>query len=116
MAYDIAEELSKEVILDRTITTHGDTQAYLGMTEFYKQHLDKVWTVTRKADPQHLSITYIKKTRRSGWSKSMSVQTTLKARREACAALSMDIRTRCNVIIEKLIERGNGDITSQLHF
>ena len=24
--------------------------------------------------------------------------------------------TRCNAIIEKLIERGNGDITSQLHF
>jgi len=117
MAYDIAEELSKEDILVRTLTTDGDTQAYLGMTEFYEQHLDKVWTVTRKADPQHLSITQMKKARRSDWSKSMFPgRTTLKARREACAALSMDIRTRCNAIINKLKERGNGDITSQLHF
>ena len=31
------------------------------MTKFYEQHLDKVWTVTRKSDPQHLSIVQIKK-------------------------------------------------------
>jgi len=60
MAHVIAEELSKEDILLRTLTTDRDTQAYLGMTEFYEQHLDKVWTVTRKADPQHLSINQLK--------------------------------------------------------
>jgi hypothetical protein len=37
MAFDIAEQLSKEDILVRTLTTDGDAKAHLGMTDFYNK-------------------------------------------------------------------------------
>lgn len=36
MAFDIAEQLSKEDILFQTLTTDEDTKAHLGTSDFYK--------------------------------------------------------------------------------
>ena len=115
MAHDIAEQLSREDILVRTLTTDGDAQAALGMQDFYEK-LDSTWNVVRRADPTHLGSSQIKKARAANWSKNMfPKRRTQKSRQEAVAALAKDIRSRCTGVIEKLREMGNGNITSQIH-
>ena len=112
MAHDIAQQLSKEDILVRNLTTDGDTQAHLGMQDFYDQ-LGNAWKVTRQADPNHLGSTQIRKVRNANWSLSMFPhKTTKSSRQQATAALAKDIRSRCTAIITKM--RQQGDIKSQV--
>ena len=116
MASSIAEQLSHEDIMVRTLTTDGDAKAYLGMSDFYAK-LDSAWNVRRQADPHHLGARAYRKARSANWSKTMFGQN-LKAdsRRQATASFASDVKSRCSVIIEPLRAKSpNGDITESLH-
>jgi hypothetical protein len=115
MAYDIAEQLSKEDILVRTLTTDGDTKAHLGMTDFYDK-LGNAWKVARQADPYHLGSRQVRKARASNWSPTMFEGKTLSgsARQQAIRAFAKDIKARCSAIIEKLRLKKNG-LEGNLH-
>lgn len=70
MAHDIAENLSLEDIFVRTLTTDGDTKAYLGMQDFYDK-LGCSWKVSRQVDPNHLGSDQIRRTRNANFSTDM---------------------------------------------
>ena len=55
MAYRIAADLSLKDCWSLSVTTDGDTKAWLGVQDFY-QSLKKSWTVDRQADPNHLAV------------------------------------------------------------
>ena len=115
MAYDIARQMHQEDITVRTLTTDGDTKAFLGMQDFYKD-VGKASTVTRQADPQHLGSSQIRRARRAHWSKEMFPRhRTRQARQIALTAFAKDIKARCSKIIHKLRQQGDGDITQMLN-
>ncbi|XP_053389375.1 uncharacterized protein LOC128552381 [Mercenaria mercenaria] len=103
MAYDIAEQLSNEDLLVRTLTTDEDTAARLGMNDFYDK-LGYAWSVNRQADPHHLGSRQVRKARTSNWSQTVfeGKKLTGSARQQAISALGKDIKARCSAIIEKL--------------
>ena len=116
MAADIAEQLSKEDILVRTLTTDGDTRAHLGMSDFYDK-LGSAWSVNRQADPHHLGSRQVRKAKSSSWSVTLfgGKKLTSTARQEATTAFARDIKARSSGIIEKLRVAGDGDLTKEVH-
>jgi hypothetical protein len=116
MAKDIAEQLSLEDILVRTLTTDGDTKAHLGMQDFYGE-LGNAWSVGRQADPHHLGSIQFKRTRSCQWSKELfgGEKLTSAVRQQATRAFAQDVKARSNAVIEKLRITGDGDLSKVIH-
>ena len=117
MAYRIAADLSLEDYWAFSVTTDGDTKAWLGVQDFY-QTLKSTWSVDRQADPNHLGVRQINKCRKASFSKGMfpNLSSQRDARSRALNAFSKDVRSRCTLVIEELFKRGRGDLDEIVSF
>ena len=114
IAFDIADQMYKDDIVVRTLTTDGDTKSFLGMQDFYDQ-LGEAWNVSRQADPHHLGSSQIRRVRKAKWSDGMFPNcANRQARQQAISALAKDIKSRSSKVIEKLRALGDGDVTKQI--
>jgi hypothetical protein len=114
MAYSIAQQMHKEDLMIRTLTTDGDTKSFLGAQDFYNE-LEAAWNVTRQADPNHLGSSQIRRARKANWSVGMFPgKSTRPERQQATAAFAKDIKSRCAKIISSLRVRGDGDLLKEL--
>lgn len=116
MSYRIAADLSLEDYWARSVTTDGDTKAWLGVQDFY-QTLKSTWTVDRQADPNHLAVRQISKCRQANFSMGMFPELSglRDARRRALTAFSKDVKSRCSLITEELFKKGDGDMKKVIH-
>lgn len=118
MAYDIAEQLSKEDLIIRSFTTDGDTKSHLGLKDFYDK-LGNVWSgdsQLRQADPNHLGSSQVRKVRSANWSQTLfeGKKHSRAVTQQAISAFAKDIKARCGAIIQKLRTVGNGNLVEHI--
>lgn len=109
MGKDIGTELGLQNILVEYATTDGDGQAAMGLQESL-QALQPLWKVTRLADHVHLGQTQFRTMNRAVFSDKMFKGDTKEERTQMQRNVSLDVKCRCSLVLEKLMDKYDKNI------
>ena len=112
------EELGKQAIAQRIlishVTTDGDGRSADGVAEAFSL-VDPLLTVARQDDPAHLGQTQFRRCLKTVFSPNMfGEESTLSAEEKKLRhkLFSLDIKSRCHCIFERLFSYYNGNVTA----
>jgi len=109
MGQDIGLDLATQGVKINHVTTDGDSSAAKGVEEGIKS-IFPLWKVTRLADPVHLGRLQFKKCNNAEFSKDMFPGKTREAKKKMQKIFSQDIKARCSLIFNELMNSYSGDI------
>ena len=99
----IGSQLAVQGILVKYATTDGDGRCASGINDAI-QALNPLWNVERLADPVHLGQGQFRATLRANFSESMFYAKTKEQKKEMQKAFSQDVKSRCSLVVNKLME------------
>ncbi|CAC5388304.1 unnamed protein product [Mytilus coruscus] len=111
--YELGKEMGNQLglqkFLVRYVTTDGDGRSARGIEDAIKA-LEPMWEVERLADPVHLGQSQFRASNRAQYSAGMFHGKTKEENRQLKTVFSKDIKCRCSMIINKLMEKYDKNI------
>ncbi len=109
MGKHIGDQLSRQGVLIKYVTTDGDSPSARGVDEAVKV-LHPMWEVKRLADPGHLGQSQFRRCQRATFSDSMFGCKTREQTRKAHTVFCQDVKAGCSLVCKKLMETFAGDL------